>query len=413
MKENFKEFYELSEQELSEIWSNDETVIILDTNILLSFYEYSKNTQEEWFKILKIVKDHIWIPFHVALEYQRRRLGIIRREKLSLKNFNTKLDDIKSTVTDGFSIFDFKSKHPDLFSIEENFRKDICSLVDSFKIEVTKVDETQPCATEYDDIRGRLDSLLEGKVGEAPEEEWVIQVAKEGETRYANKTPPGYKDDNKSIFIHNNIKYEGRFGDLIIWKQILKYLTSVNDVKNVIFITNDSKEDWWNIIDLSGDQHHIGARPELKKEMYKETGVDSFMMYNADEFLTAVKSNKGVDVKNNAIEETKHVFEIWNKYSDVMKQEKLDYASLSLLEKYAKENDTAAKMQGAMSILEKYRKESDITAKVQGAMSLLEEYKKNSAMSHVAEQYRKDAERARIINEMRDNLDNINDLDDD
>lgn len=361
MKEKLKAFYELSEQELSEIWSNDETIIIFDTNILLSLYEYSQDTQDEFFKIFQIVKDNIWIPFHVALEYQRGRLYVIRKEKLSLTKFNTKLDSIKSTVTDEFSSFDFESKHPNLFSIEEKFRKDICSLVDRFKTEVAKVDKTQPCATEYDDIRAKLDSLLEGKVGEEPEEAWVLQVAKQGAIRYENKTPPGYMDANKdgSSFVHNNIRYEGKFGDLIIWKQILEYLKSASNVKNVIFITNDTKEDWCSILDLNSVKHRIGTRPELKSEMYKETGVDSFMMYNANEFLNAVKKYRNVDVEDKAIEETKHVFEIWNTYLQDIEKHKIDNDVLSIVEKYRKENNISDKLQGALSIVEKYKADND------------------------------------------------------
>lgn len=377
MKEKFKAFYELSEQELSKIWSNEETIIIFDTNILLSLYEYSQDTQDEFFKIFQIVKDNIWIPFHVALEYQRGRLYVIRKEKLSLTKFNTKLDSIKSTVTDEFSSFDFESKHPDLFSIEEKFRKDICSLVDRFKTEVAKVDETQPCATEYDDIRAKLDSLLEGKVGEEPEEAWVLQVAKQGATRYENKIPPGYMDANKdgSSFTHNNIRYEGKFGDLIIWKQILEYLKSASSVKNVIFITNDTKEDWCSILDLNGVKHRIGTRPELKSEMYKETEVDSFMMYNANEFLTAVKKYRSVDVEDKAIEETKHVFEIWNTYLHDIEKHKIDNDVLSIVEKYRKENDISDKLQGSLSILEKYKADNDTMAKWESVLSILEKYK--------------------------------------
>lgn len=411
MKESFKAFYELSEQELSEIWSNDETIIILDTNILLSLYEYSQSTRNEFFKILKIVKDNIWIPFHVALEYQRGRLYIIRREKTSLKKFNTKLDSIKDVVTDEFSIFDFESKHPDLFSIEEKFRKDICSLVDSFKTEVDKVDETQPCATEYDDIRAELDSLLEGKVGKEPEEAWVLQVAKQGATRYDNKTPPGYMDASKdgSSFTYNNIRYERKFGDLIIWKQILKYLKSASSVKNVIFITNDSKDDWCNIL----DKHNFGARPELKSEMYKETGVGSFMMYSANEFLNAVKKYKSVDVEDKAIEETKHIFDSWNMYlkSDSLKKYKLDSGVLSALEKYSEDNDISAKLKGALSSVEKYKVENDTSAKLKGILSIMEKHKLDSDVLSVLEKYNEDNNISAKLNKILDNINKIDDSD--
>lgn len=313
MKEKFKVFYELSEQELSEVWSNDDTIFVFDTNILLNLYQYSEETQNEFFKILDIVKDRIWIPFHVALEYQRRRLEVIRNEKAVFKKIDDKLNKIKDTVGSNFSEFKLKARNPDLFGIEEKFKEDICSLVDVFKVEVERVGKSQPCVRTHDEIRAKLDNLLEGRVGDEPNEEWVQQVATDGATRYDNEVPPGYKDVNKdndaskASFTYNNIKYERKFGDLIIWKQILEHLSSLTRIKNVIFITDDSKEDWWEIVD-SGGKKNIGARPELKSEMYRETEVDSFKMYHTNDFLTAAKKYCGIAVDDKAIEETEDLF---------------------------------------------------------------------------------------------------------
>lgn len=313
MKENFKAFYESSEQQLSEIWSSDDTIFIFDTNILLSLYQYSEETQNEFFKILDIVKDRIWIPFHVALEYQRRRLDVIRDEKAVFRRIEDKLKDIKDTVGKNFSEFNLRARNPDLFNIEEKFKEEICSLVDAFKVEVESVGRSQPCVRSNDEIRAKLDGLLEGKVGDEPNQDWVLQVATDGAIRYKNEVPPGYKDvgkdkdASKASFTYNNVSYERKFGDLIIWKQILDHLKSLNKIKNVIFITNDSKEDWWEIVS-SGGKKNIGARPELKSEIYRETEVNSFKMYHTKDFLTAAKTYCGVAVNAKAIEETEELF---------------------------------------------------------------------------------------------------------
>lgn len=313
MKENFRIFYELSEQELSEVWSNDNTLFVFDTNILLNLYQYSEETQNEFFKILNIVKDRVWIPFHVALEYQRRRLDVIRNEKAVFKKIDDKLNGIKDTVGNNFSEFKLKARNPDLFDIEEKFKEDICSLVDAFKVEVERVGRSQPCVRSHDQIRTKLDNLLEGKVGDEPDSDWVQKVITDGVVRYENEVPPGYKDvgkdrdNNKSSFTHNKIEYERKFGDLIIWKQTLEHLKSVDRVKSVIFITDDSKEDWWEIIDSNGKKN-IGARPELKSEMYKETGVESLKMYHTNDFLTAARKYCGIAVNDKAIEETEDLF---------------------------------------------------------------------------------------------------------
>lgn len=334
MKEKFKMFYESSEQELSELWSSDETVFIFDTNILLNLYQYSQETQDEFFKILKIIEDRIWIPFHVALEYQRRRLDVIRDEKAVFRKIDDKLTSIKKSVDNNFSEFKLKARNPDLFDIEEKFKRDICSLIDNFKVEVDRVGKSQPCVRTHDEIRAKLDNLLVGKIGDEPKEDWVLQVATDGAIRYENKVPPGYqdiskdKDASKASFTHNNIKYERKFGDLIIWKQILEYLKSLDNLKNIIFITDDSKEDWWEIIDSGGDKN-IGARPELKSEVYRETGVDSFKMYHTNDFLTAAKKYCGITVDDKAIEETEDLFKN-SKLKDLL-QEQL----ISLQQRYS------------------------------------------------------------------------------
>lgn len=313
MKESFKAFYELSEQELSNIWADDETIFIFDTNILLNLYQYSEETQNEFFKILNIIKDRIWIPFHVALEYQKRRLDIIRNEKAIFKKIDDRLNSIKDTVGNNSSEFKLKARNSDLFRIEEKFKEDICSLVDAFKAEVERVGKSQPCVRSHDEIRVKLDDLLEGKVGNEPKDDWVQQVSKDGVTRYENEVPPGYKDaakdrdNSKSSFVHNNVKYERKFGDLIIWKQILEHLKSVDRIKHVIFITDDLKEDWWEIVDSNGKKN-IGARPELKSEIYRETEVDSFKMYHTNDFLAAAKKYCGIAVNAKAIAETEDFF---------------------------------------------------------------------------------------------------------
>lgn len=356
MKEKFKAFYDVSETDLSKIWANNETVFIFDTNILLNLYQYSQETQNEFFKILNIVKDRIWIPFHVALEYQRRRLEVIRDEKAVFRKINDKLASIEKSVGNNFSEFKLKARNPELFNIEEKFKADVCSLIDKFKVEVDKVGKPQPCVRTPDEIRAKLDGLLEGKVGDEPEKDWVLQISEEGLTRYENKVPPGYKDvskDNDSShasFIYNNIEYERKFGDLIIWKQILEHLKNSDNIKNVIFITDDSKEDWWEIVDSGGDKN-IGARPELKSEMYRETEVKSFKMYHTNDFLTAAKEYFDISIDDKAIEETEDLFNnsklknileeelshVHNKYSEVRGKEALLEKRIANLQTHSKD----------------------------------------------------------------------------
>ena len=69
----------------------------------------------------------------------------------------------------------------------------------------------------------------------------LFEIIKEGEVRYRNMLPPGYMDDNE---VYKKKKGFQKYGDLIIWKEILRY-SSVQK-KPIILICNDKKEDWFN-----------------------------------------------------------------------------------------------------------------------------------------------------------------------
>ena len=111
-----------------------------------------------------------------------------------------------------------------------------------------------------DTILSELTKLYEGKVGDKYSDERLKEIFTIGEERYNKKVPPGYKDTNKKTGDRH------RFGDLIIWLQILE--KSKKDGCDIIFVTDDKKEDWWQL--HNGDK--IGPRRELIIEFRKETG---------------------------------------------------------------------------------------------------------------------------------------------
>lgn len=375
MRKSLKGFYDLPNDSLSEIWSSDSTLFILDTNILLSLYQYSLETRSELLKVLGLVQGRIWIPFHVALEYQRRRLDVVRNEKLVFANINKKLSTIQNMVSRDFSEFDLKARNTALFDLEERFKKDLFSLIDSFKAEVDEADKAQPCVRSDDVIRAQLDVLLEGKVGVEPSDEWVLDIAKQGIVRYANKVPPGYedvnkeKDTSKASFTFNGVTYERKYGDLIIWKQIIEHVKEQSGITNVIFITDDSKEDWWEIINSRGDKT-IGARPELRSEIHSEAGVENFKMYHTNDFLAAAKVYCDVSVDDKAIEETGFLLNNWelknllnenasklnlnDTYHEILARFSMGIPSIGLRDSYDETVDTLKATNQSLSIADSY-----------------------------------------------------------
>ena len=118
---------------------------------------------------------------------------------------------------------------------------------------------------------------------------------KEGEKRYTNKIPPGYCDEK-------NKKDRGKrslYGDLIVWKQTI--LQSKDKKQNVIFVTDDHKEDWWNKVN---GKH--SPRKELIKEFLSETG-QKILIYDSKRFLEFANKNKELKVSQRTIKEVEKI----------------------------------------------------------------------------------------------------------
>jgi len=145
-----------------------------------------------------------------------------------------------------------------------------------------------------DELLDFLSQLFDGKTGDSYTDERLKEIKSEGEERYSLKVPPGYKDDDKSEALDPMRK----FGDLIVWFQIIDY--SKSKKKPIIFITDDKKEDWWLI--QSGKT--ISPRPELLEEFYRVT-KQPFWMYSVDRFIKLASEAAKKEVDPAVIEEVK------------------------------------------------------------------------------------------------------------
>ena len=140
---------------------------------------------------------------------------------------------------------------------------DILKKIEEFREIITSYKDT--VGTEYDEITSNSAEIIKNiekfisdletnkQIGKKISFNEQLKIIKEGELRYKYKLPPGFKDDKK----------EGieKFGDLFIWKEILKLPTNKN-TNNIIFVTNDEKNDWWN-----KDEHgYLEIREELLDE---------------------------------------------------------------------------------------------------------------------------------------------------
>lgn len=85
-----------------------------------------------------------------------------------------------------------------------------------------------------DEILEKIVATFESKIGKPFSEERLNQIYQDGDRRYTENVPPGFKDKQKGG--------TRQFGDLVLWFQIIEI--SKEFQKDIIFITDDEKEDW-------------------------------------------------------------------------------------------------------------------------------------------------------------------------
>lgn len=309
MKNSFKSFEIPDQDSLETAWNSDKTLFIFDTNVLLNLYGYEESTRKDFFKVLEKIKEKVWIPYQVGLEYHRRRLDVIKNEKKAFREITSELEKIPSEVEKKLTNTSLNKKIPELNTHLE-------SLISAIKKEVIKCnnkikewDKLQPDVRSKDEILDKIDSITKDKIGAPPEDQdWLDKLYVEGAERYKKKLPPGYCDKPKgdgaieeATFIHDNLTYERQFGDLILWKQMLSKISG-SSTENVIFITDDTKKDWWHKIDSAGEKI-IGPNEGLKSEIYRNTDIKLFHMYTSSAFLKDSNNILNTNISDSSIED--------------------------------------------------------------------------------------------------------------
>lgn len=288
MRDKLWSFYSLDETVATSIWQ--EGLVVLDANVLLNFYRYRVATRDELFSLLGTVAERLRVPYQAALEYQRRRLDVMwdmRRPYNELRNL---IDKSRGEMLGRVQQLPLRL-HPAL-DVDDLERV----VADSFRRIATYLEEKERELPELsgmdlltgDSIRDQLDALLQNRVGVPFEEERLREIHLQGSSRYEMRVPPGFRDLDKPE--------PDRYGDLTLWFQIIELAESED--ADILFITDDRKDDWWWIV--RGER--LGARRELAEELRAETGKH-LLLYTPDRFMASARQRLGVAVTDDAVRE--------------------------------------------------------------------------------------------------------------
>lgn len=249
-------------------------IVILDTNVWLLLYDLFTDSADTALECLSKIEDSLYVPSMVYEEFNRHhseryhgRKNVLNKPKIDTQNL---VEQQKRKAINSLSAL-VRQKCPDAEKLLEQISDDYDSIGDDIEnyydehniLElVSDYWETDKPYELMQELKNSGHIMLSLSMSD------ILKIEAEGEARYKKKTPPGYMDakDKTGTCI---------YGDLIIWKETLRF--AKEQKKDVIFITEDVKEDWWSKTDTG-----LVFRKELIEEFEKETSQQIIPMRSND-----------------------------------------------------------------------------------------------------------------------------------
>lgn len=283
----------IEKAEEEKLWENG--VIVFDTCALLDFYYMIPDYQKIMSEILTYLTDRIWLPAQVVYEYNKNRESTMLKpitENYQDKDIqsNKLVDTLKNYIAQWEKLY----YHPYISDAKLQEIKDSLKVIEPelAKIKTTVAMEYQARKQEIRDIKNN-DQIADtvGKLAHGTSFLFseLKAIVKEGTVRYANHIGPGFMDSESKGGIR-------QYGDLIIWKEILRYAKQNN--RGIIFITNDVKGDWVIVDESNKDKRfesplpiEIGhPRRDLLAEFEEETG-QTVWFYKTTDFISKLEEH--------------------------------------------------------------------------------------------------------------------------
>ncbi|MDT2872228.1 PIN-like domain-containing protein [Lactococcus lactis] len=318
----------LNNSQLKNCITNDkdeEILYVIDANYLL--YSVQTSIRNEYFlEALNKNIDNIYIPFNVYIEFLSNFEKLILKtrgfldnsasliksvEKLKEFDINEdwfqeillhKLAEIgqdKSTSINYNNLVNHASYDVDVSPIIEEQLKNITNSISKELSELNiKLKSTIPelsndvnsfSINNYnkkieEHLKALNDIFKHPKVlGKEYTSEILSSYENTIEVRYENNIPPGYKDKNKEkkepYRFFGELKIKTSYGDAILWLELIDYIKENPKYKQVVFVSNDVKEDWVTKTKDSKDM-----RSDLVIEFLQKTG-SSITRLGMEEFI--------------------------------------------------------------------------------------------------------------------------------
>lgn len=223
-------------QELAALAIDPQTLVFLDTNILAYLYKLHEAARQEFFAWSDetLSAGRLVVPAWVASEY------LSRVTSKTLDSYTPKSRE----PSQARSAMDALYETANLFVDDPllgrmKYPGNRAAYLAGFRQSIDALDQYLRAFNHQFDagvIHQQIVDHLSLAILDSDLAALCARTSQEGGIRFEHRLPPGFRDGSKE---------ENRFGDLIIWLEILdKAASSAATFPKVLFVTNDEKSDW-------------------------------------------------------------------------------------------------------------------------------------------------------------------------
>lgn len=224
---------------------NENALVVMDTNVWLKLYTYAPSVLKILCDAIETKKEYFWMPNQVKEEFDRHSekeraniVKLVKKEKGKIKN---KIDEAHDQVKLNLQYMQnkFLKCDTEIFVEVENKFDELKDLLKERYDEYEKKYENEIKCIKEDIVADIVGKIYDNSKADSFTYAEKMNICMEGEFRYKYKIAPGFTDDDKEVNADN---YHEKFGDLIIWKEILRKVQGTG--LNVIFVCEEKKRDW-------------------------------------------------------------------------------------------------------------------------------------------------------------------------
>ncbi len=222
----------------------------MDSNVWLNLYTIHPLALIEIVEKIRENKEQFWIPHQVYREFSQnaksKKDEVIEYYKNARVNCIKELERTKDIVGQTFENFRRKQR-TDGEELKSSVLSDFQAVIQKFKNGYEELEKsyTEELAVicEEDIVSELVDEIYENSKTKDFTIMEKAQICEEGEIRYKYKIAPGYTDEEKKSDFDDGDFYR-KYGDLIIWKELLRRVTGTKI--NTLFIEDEKKKDWFS-----------------------------------------------------------------------------------------------------------------------------------------------------------------------